>query len=181
MATSSASNGVQRSRRVPTDIHIAATRRSLRSTDGNAKGYASNKDKRITLSDSLAFADRAAVLIHEIGHCVLHFGESKPNLKQRELEAEATCFVVASHFGLNRESKFYLASYGVYWKPARPPNDCRADYFQCAENAQQETAAAECNRDIATSIGHCIDGYGVGAMSTAFNSPLTTCFRLLGN
>jgi hypothetical protein len=113
MATSSASNGVQRSRRVPTDIHIAATRRSLRSTDGNAKGYASNKDKRITLSDSLAFADRAAVLIYEIGHCLLHFGESKPNLKQRELEAEATCFVVASHFGLNRESKFYLASYGV--------------------------------------------------------------------
>ena len=171
MATSSASNGVQRSRRVPADIHIVATRRSLRSIDGSAKGYASNEAKRITFSDSLAFADRAAVLIHEISHCLLHFGESKPNLK-RELEAEATSFVVPSHFGLNRESKFYLASYGVYWKPARPPNDCRADYFQCAKNAQQETAAAECNRDIATSIGHCIDGYRVGAMSTVWTLTL---------
>src|SRR4029077_1047685 len=84
-----------------------------RSIAGSAKGYASEKGTRITLSDSLTIADRAAVLIHEISHCLLHFGESKPNLKQRELEAEATSFVVASHFGLNPESKFYLASYGV--------------------------------------------------------------------
>jgi hypothetical protein len=81
--------------------------------EGSAKGYASEKGTRITLSNSLTASDRAAVLIHEISHCLLHFGESKPNLKQRELEAEATSFVVASHFGLNPESKFYLASYGV--------------------------------------------------------------------
>jgi uncharacterized protein DUF955 len=78
-----------------------------------AKGYASDKGTRITLSDSLTLADRAAVLIHEITHCLFHFGEAKPNLRQRELEAEATSFAVASHFGLNPESKFYLASYGV--------------------------------------------------------------------
>jgi antirestriction protein ArdC len=80
---------------------------------GSAKGYASEKGTRITLSDALTSADLAAVLVHEISHCLLHFGDSKPNLKQRELEAEATSFVVASHFGLNPESKFYLASYGV--------------------------------------------------------------------
>jgi hypothetical protein len=84
-----------------------------RTIEGSAKGYASENCKRITLSNSLTASDRAAVLIHEISHCLLHFGESKPNLKQRELEAEATSFVVASHFGLNPESKFYLASYGV--------------------------------------------------------------------
>ena len=84
-----------------------------RTIEGSAKGYASEKGKRITLAHSLTASDRAAVLIHEISHCLLHFGESKPNLKQRELEAEATSFVVASHFGLNPESKFYLASYGV--------------------------------------------------------------------
>jgi hypothetical protein len=84
-----------------------------RRIDSSAKGYASEKGTRITLSDSLTCADRAAVLIHEISHCLLHFGQNKPNLKQRELEAEATSFVVASHFGLNPESKFYLASYGV--------------------------------------------------------------------
>jgi len=84
-----------------------------RTIEGSAKGYASEEGTRITLSHCLTASDRAAVLIHEISHCLLHFGESKPNLKQRELEAEATSFVVASHFGLNPESKFYLASYGV--------------------------------------------------------------------
>jgi hypothetical protein len=84
-----------------------------RTIEGSAKGYASEKGTRITLAHCLSASDRAAVLIHEISHCLLHFGESKPNLKQRELEAEATSFVVASHFGLNPESKFYLASYGV--------------------------------------------------------------------
>jgi Zn-dependent peptidase ImmA (M78 family) len=61
-----------------------------RTIEGSAKGYASEKGTRITLSDCLTASDRAAVLIHEISHCLLHFGESKPNLKQRELEAEAT-------------------------------------------------------------------------------------------
>ncbi len=83
------------------------------SINGTAKGYASQKGTRITLSDALTAADRAAVLIYELSHCLLHFGQTKPNLKQRELEAEATSFVVASHFGLNPESRFYLASYGV--------------------------------------------------------------------
>ncbi len=81
--------------------------------EGTAKGYATDKGKRIVLSDALAPADRAAVLIHEVCHCTRHFGDSKPNLKQRELEAEATSFVVASHFGLNPESRFYLASYQI--------------------------------------------------------------------
>ncbi len=118
------------------------------SIDGSAKGYASNQGKRITLSDSLTFADRAAVLIHEISHCLLHFGESKPNLKQRELEAEATSFVVASHFGLNPESKFYLAAYGVKASDlleSLPVIQTTAAQIisACATNSQQQTAAVE--------------------------------------
>ena len=81
--------------------------------EGSAKGYAWDKGRKIVLSDALAPADRAAVLIHEVTHCLAHFGDPKPNLKQRELEAEATSFVVASHFGLNPESRWYLASYQI--------------------------------------------------------------------
>jgi hypothetical protein len=119
-----------------------------RRIDGSAKGYASQKGSRITLADSLTVADRAAVLIHEISHCLLHFSETKPNLKQRELEAEATAFVVASHFGLNPESKFYLASYGVKASDlleSLPVIQTTAAQiiFACATNAHQETAAVE--------------------------------------
>jgi len=81
---------------------------------GDAKGYAEAKGTHIVLSRTLGPAERAAVLVHEISHCLLHFGEShRPNLRQRELQAEATGYVVATHFGLNLESNFYLASYGV--------------------------------------------------------------------
>jgi hypothetical protein len=119
-----------------------------RPIDGSAHGYASDKGMRITLSDSLTYADRAAVLIHEISHCLLHFGESKPNLKQRELEAEATSFVVASHFGLNPQSKFYLAAYGVKASDlleSLPVIQTTAAQIisACATNSQQQTAAVE--------------------------------------
>jgi antirestriction protein ArdC len=81
---------------------------------GDAKGYAEEKGTHVVLSRALAPAERAAVLVHELAHCLLHFGEShRPNLKQRELEAEATAYTVAHHFGLELESNFYLASYGV--------------------------------------------------------------------
>lgn len=82
--------------------------------DGSAKGYATRKGSQVVIDETLPQADRTAVLIHEISHCLLHFSpETRPNLMQRELEAESISFVVASHFGLNPESKFYLASYGV--------------------------------------------------------------------
>jgi antirestriction protein ArdC len=119
-----------------------------RTIEGSAKGYASDKGRRIALANSLTGADRAAVLIHEISHCLLHFGESKPNLKQRELEAEATSFVVASHFGLNPESKFYLASYGVKASDlleSLPVIQQTAAQIisACATNDQQQTVALE--------------------------------------
>jgi len=118
-----------------------------RTIAGTAKGYASEKGTRITLSNSLSVSDRAAVLIHEISHCLLHFSESKPNLKQRELEAEATSFVVASHFGLNPESKFYLASYGVKASDlleSLPVIQQTAAQIihACTTNQQQQTVAA---------------------------------------
>jgi hypothetical protein len=77
---------------------------------------------------------------------LLHFGESKSNLKQRELEADATSFVVASHFGLNPRSKFYLAAYGVKASDlleSLPVIQTTAAQIISARatNAQHETAA----------------------------------------
>lgn len=81
---------------------------------GEAKGYAEKQGTHIVLSSTLGPAERAAVLVHELAHALNHFGEfHHPNLKQRELEAEATAYVVASHFGLDLQSNFYLASYSV--------------------------------------------------------------------
>jgi antirestriction protein ArdC len=66
---------------------------------------------------------QAATLAHEIAHSLLHFTpdgkrittrEGKEiNKQQRELEAEATAYVVGSYFGIQSPSDFYLASYKV--------------------------------------------------------------------
>jgi len=82
---------------------------------GDAQGYAEKQGAHIVVSSSLNPAGRAAVLVHELSHCLLHFNKDrKVNLKQRELEAEAVAYVVSSHCGgLEMPSNFYLASYGV--------------------------------------------------------------------
>ena len=66
---------------------------------------------------------QAATLAHEIAHSLLHWTadgqkittrEGKPiDKQQRELEAEATAYVVCSYFGIQSPSDFYLASYSV--------------------------------------------------------------------
>ena len=66
---------------------------------------------------------QAATLAHEIAHSLLHWtGDGKRittragkeiDKQQRELEAEATAYVVGSYFGIQSPSDFYLASYKV--------------------------------------------------------------------
>ena len=53
-------------------------------------------------------------LVHEIAHEILHWGDRKDLTKQeKEIEAEATAYVVCKHFGIPVKSHNYLASYDV--------------------------------------------------------------------
>ena len=82
-------------------------------TDG-AEGY--SLGGRIQINETLSGSDRVAVIIHELGHELLHKNaETRKNTtrQQRELEAESTSFVVLSHFGIQHGSPFYLATYDV--------------------------------------------------------------------
>ena len=66
---------------------------------------------------------QAATLAHEIAHSLLHFTADGRRIttrdgkeidkQQRELEAEATAYVVGSYFGIQSPSDFYLATYRV--------------------------------------------------------------------
>jgi hypothetical protein len=82
-------------------------------TDG-AEGY--SLGGKIQINETLSSSERVAVIIHELGHELLHKdAEIRKNTtrQQRELEAEATSFVVLSHFGIQHGSPFYLATYDV--------------------------------------------------------------------
>ena len=66
---------------------------------------------------------QAATLAHEIAHSLLHFMADGKRIttrdgkeidkQQRELEAEATAYVVGAYFGIQSPSEFYLATYRV--------------------------------------------------------------------
>jgi len=66
---------------------------------------------------------RAAILAHEIAHSLLHWTADGQRItirdgkeidrQQRELEAEATAYVLSAYFGIQSPSDFYLATYRV--------------------------------------------------------------------
>ena len=70
---------------------------------------------RIHIKESLDDSQRFYVLSHELAHELLHDFDARQTLpaKVKELEADATAYVVSKHFGLNTQSSAYLALYRV--------------------------------------------------------------------
>jgi len=73
---------------------------------------------KIVIRQSLSTASACAVIAHELAHEVLHQHENRSEAKtktrgQRELEAEATAYVVMRHFGIEHVASNYLATYNV--------------------------------------------------------------------
>ena len=56
---------------------------------------------------------KCGTLAHELAHELLHKGVDRGTKQQRELEAEATAYVVLAHFGMPSGSRFYLHGYGI--------------------------------------------------------------------
>lgn len=82
-------------------------------THGDAAGIYQHDEDAIEVEVQSNEAEVARVAVHELAHAVLHeptrSDEERP---RRELEAEATAYVVARHYGLDAEnSRFYLAAW----------------------------------------------------------------------
>ncbi len=87
-----------------------------------AAGTSRGTEIEIRTSDT-DVATQAATLAHEIAHSLLHWDADGKKIttrdgkeigkRQRELEAEATAYVVCSYFGITSPSNFYLAAYQV--------------------------------------------------------------------
>ena len=80
---------------------------------GKAAGVSSKG--KVEILSSLDTAQRFSVLAHEFAHELLHSHWERANLsrKVKELEAEATAYVVLRHFGLKCKAPQYLALYRV--------------------------------------------------------------------
>jgi antirestriction protein ArdC len=74
------------------------------------KGY--SRGGEIVLNKILNQTEKAGVLVHELGHELLHKDESSELSKEiKEMEAEAAAFVVMDHYGVDIKSDKYLALY----------------------------------------------------------------------
>jgi len=73
---------------------------------------------RIVIRQSLSTSAKCGTIIHELIHEDIHQGDNRAEAKkksrsQRELEAEATAYVVMRHFGIEHVASNYLATYNV--------------------------------------------------------------------
>ena len=83
-------------------------------TNGPADGVCNYETVRpsIKVRERETDAAVAGVLIHEYAHAILHDEETDGDRAQKEVEAEATAYIVGRHFGLDMEgSNFYLAGW----------------------------------------------------------------------
>lgn len=103
---------------------LVATRSNWR--DGSAKGFYAPAEKVIILNPDNTPSENDAVLLHELGHAILHSKELNSIQKhlhlehhktmktsERELEAEMTAYLVCSQIGIDitDEAVRYIASW----------------------------------------------------------------------
>lgn len=85
---------------------------SYEAIPGRAEGY--SKGGHIAVEVSQPIPAKCGTLAHELAHELLHWnGQEKGTKRQRELEAEATAYVILNHFKMHSGSRFYLNGYGV--------------------------------------------------------------------
>ena len=96
--------------------------------------YGYSKGGEIAVSSTESINTQVNTIIHEIAHELLHKEKERKSLskQQKEIQAEATAYVVTKHFNLRNKSFNYLALYD-------------ADYKKIMENLK---AVAEASKEI---------------------------------
>lgn len=81
----------------------------LESIPGETRGYTDHKNKRVAIEETLAPAGRAATLMHEAGHVVLHAdlapGEYHEHRGVCETEAESVAYALGHMLGQPSDAK----------------------------------------------------------------------------
>ncbi|MBW1928858.1 MAG: hypothetical protein JRJ13_06850 [Deltaproteobacteria bacterium] len=80
-----------------------------------SRGYGMSTMGHIKILSTLNDDEKFHVLTHEFAHELLHGHQERMNLprKIKELEAEATAYIVCRHFSLDVKAPTYLALYRV--------------------------------------------------------------------
>ena len=85
---------------------------------GHSMGGYAQKGGLIVINDKYDGVKKVSVLFHELAHQLIHFDpdfkREESTKQEREADAEATSYVVASHYHIeNKDTKIYLAGHKV--------------------------------------------------------------------
>ena len=100
---------------------------------GSAGGW--SRGKEIAIDRNSQGTRHFSTLIHEIAHSIVHFTEDRSKLlkdttnAEREIDAEATAYLVLKHFGLNPE---HAPRYLALWKVNSKEVKARKEHIQKA-------------------------------------------------
>lgn len=104
--------------------------------------YGYSKGGEIAVSNTESINTQVNTIIHEIAHELLHKEKNSLSKEQKEIQAEATAYVVTNHFNLQNKSYNYLALYD-------------ADYKKIMDNLK---AVAEASKEIISFLGEKLAG-----------------------
>ena len=101
--------------------------------ESGAKGYYSQTDKRIAISEGMSELQNIKTLIHETAHAKLHDIDlnaplekqaDRPDRRTREVQAESIAYAVCQHYGLDTSD--YSFSYVAQWSSGRELAELKA-------------------------------------------------------
>lgn len=113
-----------------------------------AGGWYSRDEKKIVIQSASPLYEQAQTLAHERAHHELQHGkydQSEPSREIKEIEAEATAFVVLSARGL--ENKDFTAAYICNWAKDQPKEKVRALWDRISTASKSILAEMETERE----------------------------------
>jgi len=85
----------------------------VRERRGNENGCCDFLNKKIAVRPDVAPAQAVKTLVHELGHALLHAGDSRGNRDVQEIEVESVAYIVCDALGLDTSD--YSFAYVARW------------------------------------------------------------------
>lgn len=108
---------------------------------GNAKGYYSDAEKKITICKGMEEKQTIKTLVHEITHSILHRkgAETDTDRRTREVQAERVAYVVCDYLGIDTSD--YSFEYIASWSSNKETKELKASLDIIQDTAKKIIAA----------------------------------------
>lgn len=109
-------------------------------TSISRRGYYSNTESKIVLSDKLKSSERLSTLTHEIGHAVMQHSGNDEDVFRDEIEADSFGIMLNSHLGIDITDmrKVHLSNNFSMWESEMLDKDKEYQFDELLGNVQKK-------------------------------------------